>query len=113
MANVVDFDAILEKLNLLPALVNKVQAIQDGIERERPEVMDYRDAARYLKLGVTTIQQYVSAGTIPYRKFGAAVRFLRSELDEWMMSKRIDKRGICGRANGGATRKSGFSLHEL
>ena len=99
----VDFDAILERLNLIPDLVTAVQSLRESLDRERPEVMDYREAARHLKLGVTTLQQYVLAGTIPHYKIGAAVRFERSELDAWMMSKRIDIGGRSGRA----TRENG------
>ena len=98
---VVDFDAILERLNLLPEIIQSIRCLQNTAEREWPEYLDYRGAARHVNLGVTTLQQYVSAGTIPHYKVGASVRFVRSELDLWMMSKRIDMGGAHGRAKTG------------
>lgn len=88
---------ILEKLEKIDAIERMVASLQAQAEREHPEYLDYKGAARHVKLGVTTLQQAVSAGTIPHYKVGAAVRFARSELDEWMVSKRVDIGGRSGK----------------
>lgn len=88
---------ILEKLEKIDAIERMVASLQEKSKAEHPEYLDYRGAARHVKLGVTTLQQFVSAGTIPHYKIGAAVRFCRSDLDKWMVSKRVDIGGRSGK----------------
>lgn len=51
------------------------------------EVMDIRDAARYLRISPDTLYVYASTGFLPAFKLGNRWRFRRSLLDEWMDKK--------------------------
>ena len=48
-----------------------------------------QEAAAYLGLKRSTIYAYVCSRRIPYYKRGHFVRFLVSELDEWMIESRV------------------------
>ena len=51
------------------------------------EYLDVEALAQYLMMSPNTIRQYVSKGRIPYIKVPGShlVRFLRSQVDTWMM----------------------------
>ncbi len=47
-----------------------------------PEVLDKRDAAAYLRIGVRTLDSYMQRRLIPFFRIGGkTVRFKRSDLD--------------------------------
>ena len=45
-----------------------------------------QEAAKYLKLGRSTVYRLVHEGKLPAHKFGRQWRFDAAELDEWMKS---------------------------
>ena len=51
------------------------------------EYFDVDAVARYLMMSPNTIRQYVSRGRIPFIKVPGSnlVRFLKSQVDEWML----------------------------
>jgi excisionase family DNA binding protein len=49
------------------------------------EVMDYRALAAYIKLAEGTLRRYVMKGAIPFVKIGAHVRFLKPEIEKWLL----------------------------
>jgi excisionase family DNA binding protein len=51
------------------------------------EVMDYKALAVYLKLAEGTLRHYVMNRTIPFAKIGAHVRFLKPEIDRWLLER--------------------------
>jgi excisionase family DNA binding protein len=51
------------------------------------EVMDYRALAAYLKLAQGTLRHYVMMRRIPFTRIGSRVRFLKSEIDRWLLEK--------------------------
>jgi excisionase family DNA binding protein len=51
------------------------------------EVMDYRALAAYLKMAEGTLRHYVMRGEIPFAKIGAHVRFLKAEIDRWLLER--------------------------
>lgn len=53
-------------------------------EPEAREVMDIRQAARYLGLSSDTLYKYASTGVVPAFKLGNRWKFKRSRLDQWM-----------------------------
>jgi excisionase family DNA binding protein len=77
---------------------------------ERPkadEVMGYRELAAYLKLAEGTLRHYVMDKSIPFVKVGSHVRFLKGEIEKWLLErnrrpagKRAEKGGT-GRGEGG------------
>jgi excisionase family DNA binding protein len=71
------------------------------------ELMGYRELAAYLKVAEGTLRHYVMRRTIPFTKVGTHVRFLRAEIDLWLLErkrqpagKRAAKGGLV-KANGG------------
>ena len=48
------------------------------------DVMNYKQLSVYLKMGETTLRQKVMKGTIPSLKIDGAVRFSKTEIDEWL-----------------------------
>lgn len=53
------------------------------------ELLNYTEAAKYLKCSVAALQAQVHFKKIPYLKAGSLVRFRRSELDTWLSSSNI------------------------
>lgn len=51
------------------------------------EVLTLSDAAAYLKLAQRTIHRMISRSEIPCAKVGGQWRFLRSVLDDWLLSR--------------------------
>lgn len=50
--------------------------------------MSIKEVSRMLNLSVWTLYRMVSEGFIPYYKLGRAVRFKRSEIEEWLAKNR-------------------------
>jgi excisionase family DNA binding protein len=51
------------------------------------EVMDYRSLATYLKLAEGTLRHYVMEQSIPFVKVGSHVRFLKGEIETWLLER--------------------------
>jgi excisionase family DNA binding protein len=51
------------------------------------EVMDYRALAAYLKLAEGTLRHYVMMKRIPFTRIGSRVRFLKREIDRWLLER--------------------------
>jgi excisionase family DNA binding protein len=50
---------------------------------------DIREAADYLRVSVAFIRKQVRLGRIPFARVGSKnLRFLKSELDEWMKANK-------------------------
>ena len=49
-----------------------------------PDLMDFNDAAIYLKRSVSSLRNLVDRKQIPYTKAGSRVRFIKTELDKWL-----------------------------
>lgn len=56
--------------------------------------MSYADAATYLDVSRKTLERGVASNRVPYHRdpLTGRVRFLKSEIDEWMHGKR--RRGL-------------------
>jgi excisionase family DNA binding protein len=64
------------------------------------EVMNYQSLAAYLKMAEGTLRHYVMRGEIPFAKIGAQVRFLKGEIDRWLLERNrrpAGKRAVKGR----------------
>jgi excisionase family DNA binding protein len=62
------------------------------------EVMDYRSLAAYLKLAEGTLRHYVMEKSIPFVKVGSHVRFLKPEIEKWLLER---NRRPAGKLKGG------------
>ena len=61
----------------------------------KPEFMTIEELSEYLRLSVHTLYKMAQQGRIPALKAGAAWRFKKEEIDEWMKAgaKRSSKPG--------------------
>lgn len=83
----------------LPMAVTKLYGKMKKIERllkhnlkliaEKDELMDIEEAARFLKLSVTTIYSKVCRREMPANKRGKKLYFTKSELKDWIKQGRI------------------------
>ena len=64
-----------------------------------PRVLDARDAARYLALGLDTLYRLVRGGELPHVRVGKSIRFRPEDLEQYLASRitrswtRVDRRG--------------------
>lgn len=59
---------------------------------EHKLMIDIYEASEFLGLKVSRLRMAVFRGEIPYRKVGALVRFVPSELKEWVNSESLIQR---------------------
>lgn len=52
--------------------------------RDFPEVMTCEDLADFLQISRTKVYQLKAAHKLPFRKIGGSVRFLKSEIIEYI-----------------------------
>jgi excisionase family DNA binding protein len=67
---------------------------QSADERRPPHalaepLLDTSAAARLLSVRPSWIYEAVRAGRIPHLKIGRHIRFLRSDLEDWVVSRRV------------------------
>ncbi len=55
------------------------------------KILTIKEASRFLKLNVSTINKMISEGTIPSYKVGKRRLFDRDDLIQWFKSHRNDK----------------------
>jgi excisionase family DNA binding protein len=71
------------------------------------EVMDYRALAAYLKMAEGTLRHYVMDRSIPFVKVGSHVRFLKEEIEKWLLER---NRRPAGKPKGGTDKGEGGML---
>jgi excisionase family DNA binding protein len=72
-----------------------------GEEKAQGEILNYQTLAVYLKMAEGTLRHYVMREEIPFVKIGAHVRFLKVEIDRWLLEgHRCPK----GKVKGGPTK---------
>jgi excisionase family DNA binding protein len=71
------------------------------------EVMDYRTLAAYLKVAEGTLRHYVMDKSIPFVKVGTHVRFLKGEIEKWLLER---NRRPAGKLKGGTDKGEGGEL---
>lgn len=55
-----------------------------------PEIMNTQEAAQYVRLGKPTLERFrVKGGGPVYAKLSGAVRYRRTDLDDWVESRLI------------------------
>jgi excisionase family DNA binding protein len=53
-----------------------------------PDILNTREAAKYVRLGKPTLERFRSSGGGPlYCKLGGAVRYRRRDLEDWLQSR--------------------------
>jgi len=56
------------------------------------EILTYKDLAAYLKRSPNTLRIDCMMQKIPHIKLGRQVRFIKSEIDNWLESKKVPVR---------------------
>ncbi len=60
---------------------------------DEPEVMNLRQASRYLGMSPDTLYKYVSENSIPAFRLGNRWKFKKTVLDAWMERKSMMQQG--------------------
>ena len=80
------FELIMNKLDRIENLIKEGKLIQ---HEEQTETMDLKTVAKYLRIPTSSIYKYTSTREIPHIKFGKKLYFRKSEIDEWLSTKKI------------------------
>jgi excisionase family DNA binding protein len=62
----------------------------DGVLAE--PLLDAATAARLLSVRTSWVYEAVRAGLVPHLRIGRHIRFLRSDLEDWTLSRRVSGR---------------------
>ncbi len=84
------FELILERLDRMEKAINNLNP-SDTINVEE-KTMDIIELANYIKVAKTSIYGLTNQKKIPHYKLGKKLYFKKSEIDEWIFSKRIKTR---------------------
>ena len=84
------FELILERLDRIEKAINNLNP-SDTINVEE-KTMDIIELANYIKVAKTSIYGLTNQKKIPHYKLGKKLYFKKSEIDEWIFSKRIKTR---------------------
>ena len=78
--------------NIFPdqELKRKEEKHQDTSNPTQERLLTVPEVAQYLNLSLINIRKRCSEKTIPFYKFGAAVRFDRHEIDSWKKQHRVE-----------------------
>ena len=81
------FELILERLDSIEKAIQNL----NRIEPKAPvnELLDAVQVASYLKVTKSAIYKLTSTSEIPHYKNGKKLYFKKSDIDEWIFSKRI------------------------
>lgn len=82
------FELILERLDRIEKAIQNLNSINDKTSDDQP--MDIFEVADYIKVAKSTIYGLTNKKSIPYYKIGKKLYFKKAEIDEWILSKRIN-----------------------
>lgn len=81
------FELILERLDRIEKAIHNLN-LSNAITVEE-KTMNILEVANYIKVAKTSIYGLTHQKKIPYYKVGKKLYFKKSEIDEWIFSKRI------------------------
>lgn len=81
------FDIILDRLDRIEKAIQNLN-IGEPIAPVN-ELLDVKQVASYLKVTKSAIYKLTSMSVIPHYKNGKRLYFKKSDIDEWIFSKRI------------------------
>ena len=84
------FDQLPQAIGRIEGQISQLRAELKELKQTEPEneLMDVKQASDYLNLAVATIYIKVSKREIPHLKQGKKLRFLKSDLLEWVKAGR-------------------------
>jgi excisionase family DNA binding protein len=81
------FELILERLDRIEKAIQNLNNFSNVPDAN--QIMNISEVATYIKVAKTTIYGMTHRNTIPHNKNGKKLYFKKSDLDEWIFSKRI------------------------
>jgi len=86
----ITFDNLPAAIGRIEAQVSQLRAEIKGLKQTplEDDLLDVKEAAKYLNLAVATIYIKASKREIPHLKQGKKLRFLKSDLLEWVKAGR-------------------------
>ena len=84
------FELILERLDRIEKAIQNLNHISDIPDVN--QIMNISEVAKYIKVAKTSIYGMTHRNTIPHYKNGKKLYFKKSDIDEWIFSKRIKTR---------------------
>jgi excisionase family DNA binding protein len=84
------FEIILERLDRIEKAIQNLSVGKTKAPVD--ELWDIAQVASYLKITKSTIYKLTSTSEIPHYKNGHRLYFKKSDIDEWIFSKRIKTR---------------------
>ncbi|UOK42117.1 MULTISPECIES: excisionase family DNA-binding protein [Flavobacterium] len=81
------FELILERLDRIERAIERIKIPEQRLPVN--ELMDLKEVTAYLKSSSSAIYKLTSSNGIPHYKNGRKVCFKKSEIDDWVFSKRI------------------------
>lgn len=76
--------------NLLAELVNEIKVLNKKLTRMNQEVFSAEEAAEYLRIGYSTILQFVRIGQIEHVRNGTSYIFKKEHLNKWLDRNKKD-----------------------
>jgi excisionase family DNA binding protein len=80
------FDLLFEKLDRIEKAIQKLNLKNSVVPADQS--MNISEVANYIKAAKSTIYGLTHKNTIPYYKLGKKLYFKKSEIDEWINSKK-------------------------
>jgi excisionase family DNA binding protein len=80
------FEFIIERLDRIEKAIQDFNSINSKVPEDQS--MNILEVADYIKVAKTTIYGLTHKNTIPYYKLGKKLFFKKSEIDEWINSKK-------------------------
>jgi excisionase family DNA binding protein len=78
------FDKLIQTLD-------RINAQLIGNQIESPTYLTMEELRKYLNLSDVTIYRYIREFNLPTLKFGNQRRFIKSEIDAWVESQKINR----------------------
>lgn len=72
-----------------PSPLAPARGIDDAHETLAEPLLDAGAAARLLSVRPSWIYEAVRAGRLPHLKIGRHIRFLRTDLEDWVLTRRV------------------------
>jgi excisionase family DNA binding protein len=84
----------IPKSELIDGIVNKAVPliIEQLNNTPTSSLFDYKNAAKYVSLSVSTLQHMVGRNEISFIRIGGSIRFEKSDLDDFIASNKIPKK---------------------
>ena len=84
---------LLEELQSFRSELKSVLELKHGTGSEDARYLTRTQVAKYLSIGISTVDYWCRTGKLKKHKHGKSVRFDRQEIDAWMGTASLGKLG--------------------